>query len=843
MPIDFDKIRADHPLPDVIAASGVKLERDGTEFRACCPLHGEKTPSFTVFHGRDGYWHFHCFGCGAAGDVIDYVQERYGIEKPGDAARFLTGEAPTRQPLAIPDGSGGNDPYAGYEFAMPPADAPRIEAGKRTPELLNPKRIDPRTGKPKLVTYRPTMVEPYRTKRGQLIGYVLRVEFDDKKVTPGIWWMVNKTTGFAGWSHGSYPAPRPLAGLDDLAAHPDWQVLLVEGEKCKAAGKRLLAANPIVVTTWMGGGKALAQVHWQSLKGRRVVIWPDNDLEGWRSVLGWAGNRLDWHKGILDYLFEAGVAAIKVVHITRESRPDGWDIADAEAEGLDGRAVSLIIRDRIQEWSRDRFETWKAQQIADAGPQQGEPDGPDSEDRSYDDGRGNAPDEDDAGGESPGPGQAVAAGGADPAERPTGRGYEIDEDSWRQHLIMKADGDGLKGNSLQNFALLLQYERRFKGIFAWNVFAQEVYLMRCPPWEEHRNAGKWTPRPLNDPDVVSTACWLEYCGMSPKVNDVGKIIQRVAQHNWFNPVTDALNALEWDGIPRLVGGTKDGKRYAPWLTRYLGADAKPINAVFGMKWLVSAVARAYQPGCKVDTMLILEGPQGLKKSSALRAISDGLLPGIFTDEIADVGTKDAGLQMQGRLVIEISELDAMRKAEVTTLKAWLSRQTDRFRRPYGKIVEEFPRSAIFAGTVNPHGTGYFKDPTGARRFWPVSCGEIDLELLRRDAPQLWAEAKHLYKEGWPWWLEGDEVGLAKAEQDARFEHDPWAQLVAASLRELARTTITANQVMADLEIPKERRNGVVNARIVSILLSMGWAREPDPNSPGSERFRAPDNLV
>src|SRR5690606_251717 len=117
--------------------------------------------------------------------------------------------------------------------------------------------------------------------------------------------------------------------------------------------------------------------------------------------------------------------------------------------------------------------------------------------------------------------------------KPKGRGFEIDADNWRQHLVMKADGDGLKSNSSQNVALCIQYEQRFAGIFAWNEFANEVYLLRRPPWDVTGNLNYWRPRKLMDTDVTACTGWLEYCGLSPRMNDVGKIIVRVAEHNRY----------------------------------------------------------------------------------------------------------------------------------------------------------------------------------------------------------------------------------------------------------------------------------------------------------------------
>lgn len=832
MAIDFDKIRREYPLPEIAAASGLKLERDGKEFKACCPFHGDKTPSFSIFPSRQKHWLYQCFGCGAAGDVIDFYQERYGCKDATQAVKELTGDD-RREPREAVTYQAVVNPYESYDIARPPAKTPAILAGERTPPLLNPKRVV--DGRPKLTTYKPTMVFPYRTKDGALIGYVLRVEIEGKKLTPGIWWMKNQVTGFEGWSHGSYPAPRPLYGLPELYANPDHQVLIVEGEKCKDAAKEALAGKKVVPISWMGGGKSISKTYWKSLKGRSVIIWPDNDAEGWRTALGYRDAQGNWHKGVIEYAYDAGAKRVKIIHITPDSRPPGWDIADAwhgtkEADyrdKLDQRAIELIMRDRIQDWPLKRFNEWKEKQdgIADTDTTTAAAEADNGSDRS--DGGNTAGDrghDEDRSALSTG---AVADGDTSERARPNrprARGSEIDADNWRQHLIWKADGDGMKATSLQNIALTLQYDRRFAGIFAWNEFAKEVYVMRRPPWDMrgHNSDPNWTPRKLIEPDVTAAACWLEYAGLAPKSNDVGKVIQRVAQHNAHNPVVERFEELQWDGVSRLSGGDDS----QCWLVEYLGALPTDINRVFGRKWLIGAVARAFQPGCKVDTMLVLEGEQGVRKSSALRILSDAVVPGVFTDEIADPNSKDAGLQMQGALIIEIAELDAFRRAEVSQIKAWLSRQIDRFRRPYGKITEEFPRSCIFAGTVNPvGGAGYLKDPSGARRFWPVAVGQIDLVRLRKDAPQLWAEAVEAYKQGEKWWLDGDEEKEdARKAQELRYEEDPYAEMIDKFIKH--RTSVTTLEIMKEcLEIPPERRNSIVNRRIVNHLHQRGWQRD------------------
>jgi predicted P-loop ATPase len=855
MTIKFDDIKRNYPLNDIVAASGERLTKNGDEWEACCPFHGEKTPSFRVYRDKVGIWKYHCFGCGAHGDSVDYVKERYGMETTGEAARFITGENADARPVDKREYREATNAYDGYDIGRPPAGTPPILAGEKTPGILNPKRVDPTSGKPKMTTYKPSMVFPYRNKFGELIGYILRVDFDDKKITPGVWWTTNKAAGFEGWSHGSLPAPRPMYGLPELYENPEHQVLIVEGEKCKDAAARLMAGKRVVPVTWPGGGKSMSKVYWGSLKGRSIIIWPDNDVEGWKTAMGWPDERGGWHKGVVDYAFEAGASTIKIVHITPESRPKGWDIADAEKEGLGQRGVELLMRERIQAWPRKRFDEWKKRAIDKAMPG-----GNDNDPGPEDNGGGN-------GGASPGggegdrPGQPAAASDNDNAGRsdsaPTGhrseaeregesrepilvgRGFDISEDTWRQHLIMKADGDGLKANSLQNFALLLQYERRFAGIFAWNEFAKEVYLQRRPPWDITGNPARWRPRPMTEPDVTSTACWLEYCGMNPKTNEVGKVIQRVAQHNTYNPVVEALESFVWDGVPRLSGKNEEGDYIAPWLTRYMGAADSNENKAFGRKWMVGAVARAMQPGCKVDTMIVFEGGQGLKKSTALRVIADAVCPGVFTDEISDPNSKDAGLQMQGAFIIEISELDAFRRAEITQIKAWLSRQTDRFRRPYGKIIEEFPRSCVFAGTVNPIGIGYLKDPSGARRMWPVEVTKIEIEALAKDAQQLWAEAVAAYKDGEQWWLDEDENVYAQIAQQLRYEEDPYGQMIDEYV--ITRTQVTTLDVMEScLKIEPERRSAIVNRRIASHLHSKGWERI---NDDGRIYYVAPSRMV
>jgi predicted P-loop ATPase len=259
------------------------------------------------------------------------------------------------------------------------------------------------------------------------------------------------------------------------------------------------------------------------------------------------------------------------------------------------------------------------------------------------------------------------------------------------------------------------------------------------------------------------ADWLQHQDIMVPMSIAGQAVEVVARDRLFHPVREYLDSLAWDGTSRID----------EWLIRYLGAEDTPYHRAVGPRWMISAVARIYAPGCKADCALILEGPQGIRKSSALMMIAKPW----FADRLSDLSSKDAAMETRGVWIIEIAELDTMSRAEVSTIKAFMSRTQDRFRPPYGKRLVDLPRQCVFAGSVNPEG-GYLKDPTGGRRFWPVVCSTINLETLQRDREQLWAEARDRFRGGEPWWLETQELdALAAEEQAERYQGDAWDELI------------------------------------------------------------------
>ena len=265
-------------------------------------------------------------------------------------------------------------------------------------------------------------------------------------------------------------------------------------------------------------------------------------------------------------------------------------------------------------------------------------------------------------------------------------------------------------------------------------------------------------------------------------------MQTVAREHSFHPIRDYLDSLKWDKIPRI----------ADWLTLYLGVDPSDYARAVAEKWLIGAVARIYNPGCKVDTCLILEGSQGAFKSTALRELAGN---DFFTDDIADLGSKDSVIQTRGVWIIELAELDSMSRPEASRVKAFMSRQVDHIRLPYDRRTSDVPRECIFAGTVN--NDTYLKDETGGRRFWPIRVGKIDIDSLKRDRDQLPAEARDRFKSGANWWLDIPElVEAARDEQQARHEEDAWAEKISEFVS--TRPTVRVDEILEScIEKPKK----------------------------------------
>lgn len=362
--------------------------------------------------------------------------------------------------------------------------------------------------------------------------------------------------------------------------------------------------------------------------------------------------------------------------------------------------------------------------------------------------------------------------------------------------------------SLGNVATFLEYDPRLEHSIVYNEFAARRQLLQAPPWDP-RSA---VPRDWCDTDDVQGAEWLErefgFVVGKQMVFDAACV---VGQRHPIHPVRDYLNSLTWDRTPRLDG----------WLTEFCGADDTELIRAWASKWVISAVARIYQPGAKADHVLILEGKQGLRKSTALEALAG---PDWFTDAADRLTDKDGVLNCSGKWIMELGELVALTRAEATHVKAFFSRRTDRIRRPYGRSAEDIPRQTVFCGTTNA--TEYLKDDTGNRRFWSVPVGKVDVEGIREHRDQLWAEAVHRFRAGEPWWLDRDDlIAAAEEVQDDRRHVDPWAEKLDSWLRGTALRSVTLNQVIEDgLGRKVTEFREAETQRAARAIMTLGWKK-------------------
>lgn len=790
---DADGIRARNSLSDIAGRYGLKLARDGAEYRACCPFHREKTPSFTIFQADT---RFYCFGCSATGDVIDFVQEWDGVGFR-EACESLDGPAtgPRPSPAARQNGHHAPDPYAGYVAALPPPDAPAFTPDVLTAPIRNPKR-----GRD--VTYTPTLVHPYRDAADRLTGYVLRIDIGEgRKITPAVVWMTGPD-GFEGWSHGSMPEPRPVYGLDRIAAAPGKQILVVEGEKCADAAAAALPG--LIAVSWCGGSSTIAKTDWGPLAGRRVVLWPDCDDSGRKAMVDLAG--------ILTKLGTRG----KVVD-PGPDHPKGWDIADAIESGWDTARLLEYAKARARDWTGPAEEAREGLEepevLTPRRPSSVRSPPPMVGALALDSGQ----DRGQTSGQPPNAtvGNVTAIHGATIP-------LSDDLDDYRSHFVTDEHGK-VAARLDNNFFWMLRGHSETRGIFALNSMEHRIFLMAKPPWD--RTSKEWRSRALQENDVGQAQHWLQRLGLRPKHSETRNAIKMVSDYTQYNPVVDYLNGLTWDGCPRLQGGTWEGDTVPPLATEYLGAPENPIFGTFMTRWHIAAVARAYHPGTKADAMIILEGHQGKYKSTYLRTMATINGHEYFASDVGDISNAGSVMLLQGCWIIEIAELAGVNRKEVDIVKSWLSRTTDRYVPKYEGEPREVPRNYIVAGTHNPSGHGYLKDPTGARRFWPVPIKEVDMSRVEKDRDQIWAEAVVLFRAGVKWYLTAEEETAAAELTGERTIEDPWAAKIDDAVRGLPSVTLSA--VVQHLAIPVAQQTELTTKRISEHLRQSGWCQRRD----------------
>lgn len=357
----------------------------------------------------------------------------------------------------------------------------------------------------------------------------------------------------------------------------------------------------------------------------------------------------------------------------------------------------------------------------------------------------------------------VFTGGKDGGKRkpPGGGGGRFDPDDWRADLVV--NDKGRNEGSMHNVLLVLEHDAALAKLFFLDLFANRVLLTRDAAWPGAERDE------FTDIDGTELAAWFgsPHCYRMPVRRDtVMDCVEAIARRRARHPVREYLNALKWDGQ----------KRIDRLFVDVFGSDDTNYVRRAALCFMVSAVARILwvdkdirHNGAQVDFMLVIEGDQGIRKTSAVRALFSARW---YAESMESPAGKDFYQAMQGRWCIEIGEMDSFSKADVTKVKQAITSRFDTYRPSYGRVARSFRRECVFVGTTNEN--QYLRDATGGRRFLPVRARSVNIDTIINTRDQLWAEAVALFHEGYKWW---DLPPEARDEQDKRFVSDSWEEVI------------------------------------------------------------------
>jgi predicted P-loop ATPase len=391
-----------------------------------------------------------------------------------------------------------------------------------------------------------------------------------------------------------------------------------------------------------------------------------------------------------------------------------------------------------------------------------------------------------------------------------------DPRAWMGSLITSTSKKGTVRplNCLSNLVVIFSQHPEWFGSLAYDSFTHQrcvlrdnACMMRGETWSDdlELRATSWVEREIHDIRAVSDRL-------------VGQALMLSCKMNERNSLRDWLLGLVWDGTPRLE----------TMLTDFFGCDDSEYVRDVSTKFMISAVARGVEPGCKVDTMLILEGNQGTRKSTGIEVLFG---PEKFLPRLPTIGDRDCVMQTVGRHCVEVAELEAFTRSSSETIKGWISTRIDTFVPKYVRNSVSIPRQFVLVGTTND--TEYLADPTGGRRFWPVKCVRpVQYQALKASRELLWAEAVAMYRAGEPWWFEDERA--TRDEQATRYIEDPWMLPICDFLR--GKSVVWTADILEHLHssggyaAPRARWNPREAGRVSAILTRCGWKKA----GPGGE---------
>jgi putative DNA primase/helicase len=758
-------------------------KRNGAEWR-CGSLGGDAGDSFAV-NLHTGRWSDFAHPDDKGGDLISLYAAIHGM-KQGDAAKELAqqinlqGSAQPRAPAAHAEKRRSD-----WRSVVPVPDF----AGA-------PPKAHPFRGLPETVwTYR---------RDGQVLGYVYRFRTSDggKEVLPLTWCASTPESEAGGamrWHWKTWDAPRPLY-LPGGQLRPDTVKVVVEGEKCALALHEQLGEQ-FDALSWQGGGKAVGLADWSWLAGEKVILWGDVDNQ--RRRLTEAEKLANVDPALVEYLpieKQPGASAMlklaeKLVvlgcqvwvipFVEPGVKPDGWDCADAIAGiGVDapwGVADLTVYLRTAKRWDAPAHVKNAAAKVTQRV-------------------------------------QDVSARRSAAAGEEDGAGSSEVIYGWPHYT---KDGPGA---TRENVLHAMRRDVALQGLVGLNEFSHQVFKLRSTPWPSPD--GVWSE--VDDLKLAEYMVTRHDFAQSLSHASVEQALKVIAHEHRFHPVRERFLKLAWDGSDRLIR----------WLFEALGlnSDAMPPRqaqyiAHAGKWFLMGMVRRVLQPGCKWDYMLVLEGPQGFRKSTLGKVLAGDY----FSDTHLNLGDKDSYLQLQGRLLHEFSELHSLSGKDVTLVKAFLTSTTDYLRAPFDRRPAEYPRQCVFFGTSN--NTKWARDRSGNRRFWPVEVVQpIDTDWVEENLDQLFAEAVHrvnagersypTHEEERQWFMpEQAKRVQSTATEEALFQYLCGQRDAKGANKELvapSEATLISCLEGIGIDVAKSAGNRMVQSEVVELLHKWGW---------------------
>lgn len=706
------------------------------EYKVTNPLRADnKVGSFGV-NMRSGKWADFATTDGAGNDLIGLYAYLNSLEQPAAAI-----EVADQIGYRLPDGCRRDDHQT--ERKSPIVDHTKVKPKKEKPVKPMTLVIPAPSNAPEPMLAHPFRGLPalkweYLDANGQLLGFVFRFNKSngEKEHVPQTLWRHDETKKLS-WEWKQWgDSNRPLYGLERLAANPNAWVALVEGEKCADAPVGLIQGVPV---TWPGGSKAWHKVDWSPLAGKKIRAWADCDSKREDITKAEKEAGVDpFSKPLLEEHEQPGVKAMlgirailmeldpttdfELIDIPKPlEKPDGWDCYDAIH--VDGYSQQQFI---------DMFTHTRefSPAIADATD--------DSEPSNVIPFKGKKP---------------------PPPNKPAGAEGDAAPASWRDYMLI--DKNHKLVPCISNVCDILDNDERWDGVLAYDEFAQRVVKLKPPPfWNGVGEKGEWTNQ-----DDINTAIWItKIYRFNPSPILAQEAVEHSSRGNTINPPKEWMLSLEWDRTKRLT----------TWLHDILGVKQSPYIQRVGTWFFMGMVKRVFEPGCKFDNCLVLEGEQGLKKSTAFSIIGGEW----FGDTDLDIHNKDSMSALRGKMLYEFPEMGAVVKAEATRQKSFLTRTVDEYRPVYGRREIRAPRQVVFGGTTNED--QWNKDVTGARRFWPVEVTKMtDADELAAIRDQLFAEAVARVNAGKRYWpTQEEQRDFFDPEQLKRTKHESYIDWLA-----------------------------------------------------------------